>query len=223
MAGMDIDVAAWLTRQRTPQRLITPEEALPGRETPVVDPSLRNEVTGLPLDEVPAGCEIAYFALGCYWGAERVFLGVDGVVNTAVGFMGGYTPNPTYRETCTGKTGHTETVRVVFHPSRVSYDELLRTFWEFHDPTQGFRQHNDIGTQYRSAIFPVNDEQLRTTDSSRDRYQAALTAAGRGAITTEIAPAGKFYYAEAEHQQYLAKNPAGYQCDHRTGVSCSPA
>lgn len=217
---MDIDVAGWLERHRRPQQMVAPDAALPGRPTPVLDPLPRHALFGLRLDEVPPGCEVAYFALGCYWGAERVFWGVDGVVNTAVGFMGGYTPNPTYREVCTGATGHTETVRVVFDPARVSYEALLRTFWEFHDPTQGFRQHNDVGTQYRSAIFPVNTAQEKTAQRSLVAYQAALTAAGRGKITTQIDPGQSFYYAEDEHQQYLIKNPGGYDCHVRTGIAC---
>ena len=149
---MEIDVLGWLSGRRNPQ-LVTADDALPGRDVSVLDPMPRHAVLGLRLDEVPEGCEVAYFAMGCYWGEERLFWTTEGVVNTAVGFMGGITPNPTYRETCTGRTGHTETVRVVFDPSRISYEDLLRIFWENHDPTQGFRQGNDIGTQYRSAIF----------------------------------------------------------------------
>ena len=218
---MDIDVMGWLQRNWKPT-MVSPDEALPGRDEPVLNPIPRHEVFGIPLDEVPAGCQVAYFALGCYWGEERMFWNTDGVVNTAVGFMGGFTPNPTYQESCTGDTGHTETVQVVFDPSRITYDDLLRIFWEAHDPTQLNRQGNDIGTQYRSAIFPVDEEQQAAAEASKQRFQAALTDAGYGEITTEISPDQRFYYAEKEHQQYLHKNPAGYACDHRTGVSCSP-
>ncbi|HQZ85313.1 MAG TPA: peptide-methionine (S)-S-oxide reductase MsrA [Actinomycetota bacterium] len=220
---MEIDVLAWLNSRLGKPEMVSPSEALPGRSTPVLSPMPVHEVLGLPLDEVPPGCEVAYFALGCYWGEERLFWSTDGVVNTAVGFMGGFTPNPTYRETCTGRTGHTETVRVVFDPARVSYDELLRLFWENHDPTQFNRQGNDVGTQYRSAAFPVDQAQQEAAERSRAEFQERLTAAGYGQITTEITPGQQFYYAELEHQQYLHKNPAGYQCDHRTGVSCSTA
>lgn len=211
----------WIQRTLKPH-MVSADEALPGRDTPILSPMPRHTVLGLPLDEVPDGCEVAYFALGCYWGEERMFWEMDGVVNTAVGFMGGFTPNPTYQESCTGRTGHTETVQVVFDPTVVSYDDLLTAFWEAHDPTQLHRQGNDIGTQYRSAIFPVSDEQLAAADASKVRFQEALTEAGYGEITTEITPGQTFYYAEEAHQQYLDKNPAGYACDHRTGVSCSP-
>lgn len=209
----------WIRSQLTPQ-MVAPEDALPGRSTPVLSPMPDHEVFGRPLDEVPEGCQVAYFALGCYWGAERIFWNVEGVVNTAVGFLGGFTPNPTYLETCTGSTGHTETVRVVFDPKQVSYGELLQTFWEYHDPTTANRQGNDIGTQYRSAIFTTNDEQLAAARRSAELYQAPLNEAGRGDITTQIEPAGVFYYAELEHQQYLHKNPNGYDCHFRTGVAC---
>ena len=220
---MEIDVLAWLNSRLGKPEMVSPSEALPGRSTPVLSPMPVHEVLGLPLDEVPPGCEVAYFALGCYWGEERLFWSTDGVVNTAVGFMGGFTPNPTYKETCTGRTGHTETVRVVFDPARVSYEDLLRLFWENHDPTQFNRQGNDVGTQYRSAAFPVDQAQQEAAERSRAEFQERLTAAGYGQITTEITPGQQFYYAELEHQQYLHKNPAGYQCDHRTGVSCSTA
>lgn len=211
----------WIRNNLKPT-MVAPDAALPGRPEPVLASFPQHEIFGRPIDEVPAGAEVTYFALGCYWGAERLFWTADGVLNTAVGFMGGYTPNPTYKETCTGSTGHSETVRVVFDPAKVSYGELLRLFWENHDPTQGNRQGNDIGTQYRSAIFPANDAQRAAAERSRDEFQGAMTDAGYGEITTEITPDQTFYYAEAEHQQYLQKNPAGYQCDHRTGVSCSP-
>ena len=208
----------WLQRSRA--EMVAAEKALPGRETPILDPIPRHTVLGLPLDEVPAGCEVAYFALGCYWGEERLFWRTDGVVNTAVGFMGGFTPNPTYQEVCTGHTGHTETVQVVFDPSRVDYATLLRIFWENHDPTQHYRQGNDVGTQYRSALFPVDDAQETEATASRDAFQVRMTEAGYGEITTEIMRGQRFFYAEDEHQQYLDKNPHGYCPVHATGVTC---
>lgn len=203
--------------------MISADQALPGRDVPVLDPTPEHAVLGRPLDEVPAGCEVAYFALGCYWGEERMYWQTDGVVNTAVGFMGGFTPNPTYLESCTGRTGHTETVRVVFDPNIVTYRDLLVQFWEAHDPTQLNRQGNDVGTQYRSALFPVDDAQLAAARETRDAFQQALTEAGYGKITTEITPGQTFYYAEAEHQQYLHKNPGGYCPVHATGVRCGQA
>lgn len=211
----------WIQRTLRP-KMVTADEALPGRDTPVLRPIPRHEVLGLSLDEVPEGCEVAYFALGCYWGEERMFWETDGVVNTAVGFMGGFTPNPTYHESCTGRTGHAETVQVVFDPSRVGYDDLLAIFWEAHDPTQLNRQGNDIGTEYRSAIFPVDDEQLEAAERSKAEFQQRLAEAGYGEITTEITPGQSFYYAEVEHQQYLHKNPGGYCPVHATGVKCGP-
>lgn len=197
-----------------------PGEALPGRSTPI--PTSRNHfVSGRTIHgPFPQGLNLAYFGMGCFWGAERKFWGTEGVWTTAVGYAGGETPNPTYQETCTGRTGHTEIVLVVYDPARVSYDELLKVFWENHDPTQGMRQGGDIGTQYRSAIYADNDAQLSAAGASRDRYQAALSRAGRGTITTEIRPAPVFYYAEDYHQQYLAKNPGGYCGLGGTGVSC---
>ena len=195
---MEIDVLGWLSGRRNPQ-LVTADDALPGRENPVLDPMPLHAVLGLRLDEVPGGCEVAYFAMGCYWGEERLFWTTEGVVNTAVGFMGGITPNPTYRETCTGRTGHTETVRVVFDPARIGYE---------------------IGTQYRSAIFPVDATQHAAAVTSRDAFQARMTEAGFGEITTEITNGATFYYAEEEHQQYLHKNPEGYCPNHATGVNC---
>lgn len=210
----------WIKKSLKPQ-MVSKDEALPGRESSVLPTIPRHTVLGLPLDEVPEGCEVANFAMGCYWGEERLFWRTDGVVNTAVGFMGGFTPNPTYKESCTGRTGHAETVRVVFDPSRVSFDDLLSTFWENHDPTQGSRQGNDIGTEYRSAIFPVSDAQLEAAKRSRDAYQVRMTEAGYGEITTEITVGLPFYYAEDEHQQYLDKNPGGYCPVHATGVACN--
>ncbi len=168
----------------------------------------------------PAEIVTAVFGMGCFWGAERIFWETPGVFSTAVGYAGGFTPNPTYEETCTGRTGHTEAVLVVYDPAVVSYETLLKAFWEGHDPTQGMRQGNDIGTQYRSAIYPTTPEQFGAAERSRDAYQASLTAAGHGQITTEIADAGEFFYAEDDHQQYLAKNPMGYCGIGGTGVTC---
>jgi peptide-methionine (S)-S-oxide reductase len=195
-------------------------DALPGREDRMRVPSA-HFVNGHPLEgPYPPGLERAMFALGCFWGAERKFWELDGVYSTAVGYAAGSTPNPTYREVCSGMTGHAEVVLVVFDPKRISYDELLKVFWENHDPTQGMRQGNDVGTQYRSGIYTFNDDQRRAAEQSRARYQERLTAAGYGAITTEVLPAPELYYAEDYHQQYLAKNPDGYCGLGGTGVSC---
>jgi peptide-methionine (S)-S-oxide reductase len=202
--------------------LITPEEALRGRGDAMPVPA-RHEVLGGPLaPPYPAGTQVAEFALGCFWGAERMFWQAPGVVTTAVGYEGGYTPNPTYEEVCTGRTGHAEAVRVVFDPAVTSYPELLKLFWESHNPTQGMRQGNDVGTQYRSAIFYRSPAQQAAAEESRAAYQKVLSEAGHGKITTEIVPAGEFYFAEDYHQQYLSdnKNPNGYCPDHGTGVSC---
>ncbi|HET6380427.1 MAG TPA: peptide-methionine (S)-S-oxide reductase MsrA [candidate division Zixibacteria bacterium] len=201
-------------------RMPDASEALPGRPDPIPTAE-RHFVNGQPLKgPYPEGSEIADFALGCFWGEEKLFWETPGVIVTAVGYQGGITPNPTYKEVCTGRTGHAESVRVVFDPKRVSYEELLRIFWEHHDPTQGYRQGNDVGTQYRSAVFTHSDEQQRLAEMSRDMYQAELSRAGYGQITTEIRPAPEFYFAEDYHQQYLAKNPNGYCPDHSTGVAC---
>ncbi len=200
--------------------LPTAAQALPGRSTPmsVTD---RHFVNGQPIKgPFAAGLQQALFGLGCFWGAERRFWQIDGVLSTAVGYAGGHTPNPSYDEVCSGATGHTEAVLVVFDPARVSYDALLREFWESHDPTQGMRQGNDIGTQYRSAIYTFDAVQLAAAQASRDAYAKALAEAGYGPPTTEIAPAGPFYYAEDYHQQYLAKNPGGYCGLGGTGVRC---
>ena len=200
--------------------MVAPAEALPGRAEPmpVAD---RHAVLGTPLaPPYPEGTEIAEFALGCFWGAERRFWQTPGVVTTAVGYAGGYTPNPTYEEVCTGLTGHAETVRVVFDPKVISYERLLKVFWESHDPTQGMRQGNDVGTQYRSVIFTHGPEQERLAVASRDAYQKVLTEHGYGRITTEIVPAGEFYFAEDYHQQYLHKVPDGYCGLGGTGVGC---
>ena len=197
---------------------VTAEDALPGRDTAIRVPE-RHEVLGGPLTPpYPDGTQIAEFALGCFWGAEKNFWQTQGVVSTAVGYEGGFTPNPTYEEVCSGRTGHAESVRVVFDPAKVSYADLLRVFWESHDPTQGMRQGNDRGTQYRSAIFAVNHAQLEAAEQSRRAFQAALDKARFGAITTEIREAPPFYYAEDYHQQYLAKNPDGYCPDHSCGI-----
>jgi peptide-methionine (S)-S-oxide reductase len=204
-------------------RTVSAEEALPGRAEAMPVPS-RHEVNGRPLrPPFPAGIEVAHFALGCFWGAERLFWRLPGVYTTAVGYAGGYTPNPTYEEVCSGRTGHTEAVLVAFDPGAVTFSTLLKTFWESHDPTQGMRQGNDIGTQYRSAIFTTTAAQADEVQRSKRAYQAALTRANRGVITTEIGPAPHFYYAEDYHQQYLAKNPGGYCGLAGTGVSCPAA
>ena len=200
--------------------LPTAETALPGRSEPLRTDEV-HYVNGRPLKGPhPEGFETALFGMGCFWGVERIFWNLPGVWVTSVGYSGGITPNPTYEETCTGRTGHAEVVQVVFNPKEISYAELLKAFWENHDPTQGMRQGNDIGTTYRSAIYTLSDEQQREAEASRDAYQAALTAAGRGAITTEIAPAGPYYFAEDYHQGYLAKNPNGYCGIGGTGVTC---
>jgi peptide-methionine (S)-S-oxide reductase len=197
-----------------------PARTLPGRPAPDAQPGT-HFVNGRPMGgPYPDGFEIADFAQGCYWGPERRFWQTAGVWVTAVGYQGGSTPNPTYAEACSGRTGHAETVRIVFDPTGVSYADLLRTFWENHDPTQGFRQGNDVGTQYRSAIFTHRPEQMAVALASRDAYQRELTQAGFGEITTEIIEAPDFFFAHDAHQQYLAKDPAGYCPDHGTGVSC---
>ena len=193
--------------------------ALAGRAEAVHVPAA-HFVNGKPLvGPFPEGTETAVFGMGCFWGAERRFWKMDGVYTTAVGYAGGYTPNPSYEEVCTGRTGHSEVVLVVYSPEQVSYEELLKVFWETHDPTQGMQQGNDIGTQYRSAIYTTTDEQLETAKRSRDKYQAELTPLGFDDITTEIAPLGEFYYAEDYHQQYLGKNPHGYDCHANTGIA----
>jgi peptide-methionine (S)-S-oxide reductase len=203
-----------------PTVMVEPDEALPGRDEqmPV---SGEHEVLGTPIaPPFPEGLEQAIVGMGCFWGAERVFWRAPGVYTTAVGYAGGYTKNPTYEETCSGRTGHTEAVLVVFDPKVTSYEEILRLFWENHDPTQSMRQGNDVGTQYRSAIYATTDEQLDAAEASRAMFQAELAKAGYGEISTEIAPAGPFYYAEPYHQQYLAKNPNGYCGLGGTGVAC---
>lgn len=206
---------------RKPAALPSAAEALPGRDHPIPT-ATSHFVNGHRLQPpYPAGLEQAVFGLGCFWGAERKFwqLG-DAVFATAVGYAGGHTPNPTYEEVCSGRTAHAEVVLVIYDPKRISYEQLLKTFWESHDPTQGMRQGNDVGTQYRSTIYTFGDAQAKAAAVSRDAYQAALKAKGLGPITTEIAPAGPFYFAEDYHQQYLAKNPAGYCGLGGTGVAC---
>jgi len=196
------------------------ENAPPGRAEKMAVPA-RHHVNGAPLEApFPAGLERAMFALGCFWGAERKFWQVPGVYTTAVGYAGGFTPNPTYREVCSGATGHAEVVLVVFDPRKVSYSDLVKIFWESHDPTQGMRQGNDVGTQYRSGIYYYDDDQRERAERSRDAYQRELSGAGYGSITTELLPAPEFYYAEDYHQQYLSKNPGGYCGLGGTGVSC---
>jgi peptide-methionine (S)-S-oxide reductase len=200
-------------------RVPTPEEALPGREATMPVPA-NHFVNGHSLTDVPEGFEKALFAMGCFWGAERLFWQTPGVWATAVGYAGGFTPNPTYEEVCSGRTGHAEAVLVVFDPAVVTYDQLLKVFWEGHDPTQGMRQGNDVGTQYRSAIYTFGDEQRQAAEASRKLFADKLHDAGYGDITTEIADAPAFYYAEPYHQQYLGKNPNGYCGLGGTGVSC---
>lgn len=201
-------------------RMISPDEALPGRPDPI--PTAREHfVFHRPLKApVPEGMQEATFGMGCFWGVERLFWNLPGVWLTAAGYAGGYTPNPTYEEVCSGRTGHAEVVRVVFDPARITYADLLKAFWENHDPTQGMRQGNDIGTQYRSAIYTHDDGQRAAAEASRAAYAERLAQAGLGPVTTEIAPAGPFYHAEDYHQQYLAKNPNGYCGLGGTGVSC---
>ena len=200
-------------------QMVAREAALPGRDEPMPIEN-RHFVAGVPIKGAFEGKHVAVFALGCFWGAEKKFWQTPGVYSTAVGYAGGFTKNPTYREVCTGMTGHTEAVLVAYDPKVVHYEDLLKVFWESHDPTQGMRQGNDIGTQYRSAIYYLNDEQRVAAEASRNAFQKSLTAAGYGRITTEIAPAPEFYYAEDYHQQYLAKNPGGYCGLGGTGVTC---
>ena len=201
--------------------MVSPEQALPGRTDQTMPVPAQHHALGTPLvGPWPNGFETAIFGMGCFWGAERKFWQTDGVYSTAVGYAGGYTPNCTYEECCSGLTGHAEVVLVVFDPSKVSYDDLLRVFWENHDPTQGMRQGNDIGSQYRSTVYALNDAQLAEAQASASVFQERLTAAGYPQITTEIALAGPFYYAEPYHQQYLSKNPNGYCGIGGTGVSC---
>jgi peptide-methionine (S)-S-oxide reductase len=201
-------------------KMVTADEALPGRPEPMPVPQ-RHAVLGTPLrPPYPGGTDVAEFALGCFWGAEKLFWRIPGVVTTAVGYEGGHTPNPTYEEVCTGRTGHAEAVRVVFDPTKISYAQLLRAFWEAHNPTQGMRQGNDVGTQYRSAVFYRSPKQKMEAEESLAVYAKRLDEAGYGGITTDIIPATEFYFAEDYHQQYLYKVPDGYCPDHGTGVAC---
>ena len=200
--------------------IVDADGALPGRPQPIPTADTHH-VFGTPLTmDVPPGHEVAIFAMGCFWGVERLFWQVPGVTMTMAGYVGGFTPNPTYEETCTGRTGHTEAVRVTYDPARISYDELLKVFWEGHDPTQGMRQGNDRGTQYRSGIYWTTEAQRAAAEASRAAFAARLSAAGYGEITSELAEAGPFYWAEDYHQQYLSKNPNGYCGLGGTGVSC---
>ena len=201
------------------QVMPAPTEALAGRDEPMPVPETHHVLGSSLQGPWPQGIEVAVFGMGCFWGAERRFWQLPGVHSTAAVYAGGYTPNPTYEEVCTGRTGHTEAVLVAYDPAQVSYDELLRVFWETHDPTQGYRQGNDLGTQYRSAIYTTSDAQLDQAKRSRDVYQAVVSAEGFGDITTEIVPLGEIYYAEDYHQQYLSKNPHGYDCHANTGLA----
>jgi peptide-methionine (S)-S-oxide reductase len=206
---------------RTKTAMVTPDEALPGRTDQTMPVPAAHYVNGHPLQGPwPDGFETAVFGLGCFWGAEKLFWETPGVYSTAVGYAGGYTPNPTYEEVCSGRTGHSEVVLVVFDPAVVTYEQLLTEFWEDHDPTQGLRQGNDVGSQYRSVLYTQGAEQAATAERTKVAFGASLQDAGYGDITTEIAPLGDFFYAEPYHQQYLAKNPAGYCPIHATGVKC---
>ena len=202
-----------------PMTIPAKADALPGRETPIPTDAT-HFVNGEDLRDVPEGCEVAIFGMGCFWGVERMFWGLEGVHVTAVGYAQGHTPNATYEEVCSGRTGHNEVVRVVYNPDVISYDDLLRVFWEGHDPTQGMRQGNDRGTQYRSGIYTTTDAQADAANTSREAFAPRLQSAGYGVITTEIEPASEFYFAEGYHQQYLAKNPNGYCGIGGTGVTC---
>ncbi len=203
-----------------PSHLVPPDQALPGRDTPMPVPA-RHHVLGTPMEGPwPDGHAVAVFGMGCFWGAERLFWSMEGVFCTAVGYAGGYTKNPTYREVCTGRTGHAEVVRVVFDPARIAYEALLAAFWENHDPTQGMRQGNDVGTQYRSIVLATDDDQRARALASKEAYAERLAAAGYGPVTTTVEPLSVFYFAEPEHQQYLAKHPGGYCGLGGTGVSC---
>jgi peptide-methionine (S)-S-oxide reductase len=201
--------------------MVEPGRALRGRDRSVLPEPTFHEIFGIPVQNVPAGSEVAYLALGCFWGAEKLYWKTPGVTNTAVGYAGGYTSNPTYEEVCSAKTGHTEIVKVSYDPDKVSYEQLLRIFFENHDPTQGMRQGNDVGTQYRSAIYTTTPEQAATAERVRSEFQGAFSRAGYGEITTEIDTARDFFYAEDYHQQYLDKNPFGYCPVHATGVTCN--
>lgn len=206
----------------TKPTMVDPRVALKGRATPVLNQPFFHRVFGHRIDRTPEGAEVAVLGLGCFWGAEKLYWNTPGVLNTAVGYAGGYTPNPTYEEACSGRTGHAEVVRVVYDPKKLSFEDVLKIFFENHDPTQGFRQGNDRGTQYRSAIYTLNDNQAARAAAVRDAYQPEFAAKGYGPITTEIAPVDDFFYAEGYHQQYLDANPFGYCPVHATGVTCNP-
>lgn len=203
--------------------MVDPRVALRGRGTAILPAGVRHDVFGVPLDEVPPGSQVAHLALGCFWGAEKLFWQTPGVTNTAVGYQGGFTPNPTYEEVCSGRTGHAEAVRVCFEESVITFETLLRIFFENHNPTQGMRQGHDVGTQYRSAIFPTDAGQDAVAHRVRGEFSDAFAAAGYPPLTTTIDEPGTFWYAEAYHQQYLDKNPGGYCPIHATGVTCRPA
>jgi peptide-methionine (S)-S-oxide reductase len=205
---------------KTKSQMPSPENALPGRPTPIEVPDGHLVLDATLKGPFPEGTQLATFGMGCFWGAEKLFWNLPGVVSTAVGYAGGYTPNPTYEEVCSGRTGHAEVVQVAFDPSRITYAQLLKVFWENHDPTEGMRQGNDVGTQYRSLILTRGPDQAREAEQSKEMFQDALSKAGRGQITTQIEPAGEFYYAEDYHQQYLIRVPNGYCPNHATGVSC---
>jgi peptide-methionine (S)-S-oxide reductase len=205
---------------REKSKIPSRDDALPGRDTRPFAVGDKHAVLGTPIEaDVPEGFESVVVGLGCFWGEEKTFWEIPGVWSTSVGYAGGYTPNPTYEEVCTGLTGHAEVVRVIYDPSKMSFEDLLKVFWENHDPTQGMRQGNDIGSQYRSVIFTTTPEQQAAAEASRERYQKAMTAKGYGEITTAITPLGDYWYAEDYHQQYLVKNPNGYCPIHATGVS----
>ena len=205
---------------KTKSQMPSPENALPGRPTPIEVADGHLVLDATLKGPFPEGTQLATFGMGCFWGAEKLFWNLPGVVSTVVGYAGGYTPNPTYEEVCSGRTGHAEVVQVAFDPSRITYAQLLKVFWENHDPTEGMRQGNDVGTQYRSLIVTHGPEQAREAEQSKEMFQEALSKAGRGQITTQIEPAGEFYYAEDYHQQYLIRVPNGYCPNHATGVSC---
>jgi len=213
----------FLSRRKT--EMVDPAEALPGRTEPGFALPEKHAVLNAPLvtDDVPDGLEVAEFGLGCFWGAEEIYWQIPGVWSTSVGYAGGVTPNPTYEEVCTGRTGHAEVVRIVFDPKRISYEQILKVFWESHDPTQGMRQGNDIGSQYRSILLTTTPEQQATAEKSRDAYQVQMTRAGYGEIKTSILPLDTYWFAEDYHQQYLFKNPAGYCPIHATGVQYADA
>ena len=206
---------------RMKSTLVEPEQALRGRDRSVLANPTFHEILGIPVQQVPAGSEVVYLALGCFWGAEKLYWQAPGVTNTAAGYQGGYTPNPSYEEVCSARTGHTEIVKVSYDPTRTTLEDLLKIFFENHDPTQGMRQGNDVGTQYRSAVYTTTPEQQAVAERVRDEYQVQYTRSGYGRITTEVKPAPEFFYAEDYHQQYLDKNPNGYCPVHATGVTCS--